>query len=197
MYIYLTTIFIHTPLYIFLNFFDKHPVFPFQHVIMNEISKDREGLTLTFRAKVDSFFIGFMAVAIVIISSVYLFPLYRDYLKGTLTSSTTAVVLTLLFLSVGFLLWVTLFIKYEFRDVYLFVKGGPVKSRIRYEDVTKVSPSTDILTGYRILSAKKSIEIFYKTSVFGSVKITPRDEQAFLNELKKRCPHAKFHSAYQ
>lgn len=164
---------------------------------MNEISKDREGLTLTFRARVDSFFIGFLIVVIAVISSIYLYPLYRDYARGTLSVTTVTIVLGLLFLSVGFLLWVFVFIKYEFRKDILFVKGGPIKSRIRYEDVTQISPSTDILTGYRILSAKKSIEIFYKTGVFGSVKITPRDEQAFLNELKKRCPHAKFHSAFQ
>lgn len=153
--------------------------------------------TLTFRARVDSFFIGFIVVAITIISSVYLYPLYRDYSRGTLTSTTLIIILTLLFLSVGLILWVVIFIKYEFREDYLFVKGGPIKSRIRYEDITKVAPSNDIIKGYRILSAKDNIEIFYKTGIFGSVKITPKDEKRFLQELKKRCPQAKFHQTFQ
>lgn len=152
---------------------------------------------MKFPAKVDSFFIKFIVSAITIISLVYLYPLYRDYAAGSLTTQTTVIILVLLFLSVGFLLWVIFFIQYVFYDEYLLVKGGPIRSRIQYEDITKVNPSDNIYTGYRILSAKIGLEIFYKTGAFGSVKISPKDEKQFLSELMKRSPQAKIHQKLQ
>ncbi|MED4452425.1 PH domain-containing protein [Metabacillus fastidiosus] len=99
------------------------------------------------------------------------------------------VVFSILFITVGLIIWTTFFICYIFYDRYLFVKAGPFRSKIMYEDITKVKKTNDIFTGYRLLSSKEAIEIFYKTGKFGSVKISPREKQNFINELKKRCPH--------
>lgn len=91
----------------------------------------------------------------------------------------------------AFILWIILSIEYRFCDHYLLVKGGPFKSRIVYDDISKVSPTTEVFSGYTVLSARNSIEIFYSKSLLGSVKISPRDQKAFMTELKKRCPHLK------
>jgi hypothetical protein len=71
------------------------------------------------------------------------------------------------------------------------VKGGPFKSRIPYEEITKVSPTREIFTGYRILSSRDAIEIFYKTAFMGSVKISPKEQKRFMIELEKHCPHIR------
>lgn len=51
-----------------------------------------------------------------------------------------------------------------------------------------VSPTTEILTGHRILSSRDAMEIFNETTFMGSIKISPENKVEFINELKRRCP---------
>ncbi|UOQ50583.1 PH domain-containing protein [Gracilibacillus caseinilyticus] len=94
----------------------------------------------------------------------------------------------------SFILWCAFSVKYVFYQEYLFIKGGPFKSRISYEKITKVSPAKDIFTGYRVLSSRDGIEIFYITAVLGSVKISPEEKKEFITELTKRCPSVQVHN---
>ncbi|BDG46013.1 PH domain-containing protein [Parageobacillus sp. KH3-4] len=141
---------------------------------------------MVFRAKIDSFFIFIMSITILVLSGVLLIPLFTD---KTRTMLDTVIVFSLLIISVGFITWSVFSIKYVFYDDYLLVKGGPFRSRILYQEITKVSPTKDIYTGYRLLSSKSGIEIFYKSGTLGSVKISPKENELFLSELKKRCPN--------
>ncbi|WP_062678781.1 PH domain-containing protein [Parageobacillus toebii] len=142
---------------------------------------------MVFRAKIDSFFTFIMSFSILVIIGVFLIPLFLD---KTRTMFDTVIVFSLLIISVGFIVWSVLSIKYVFYDDYLLVKGGAFRSRISYKDITKVSPTNDIFTGYRLLSSASGIEIFYKSGILGSVKISPKEKELFLSELKKRCPNA-------
>ena len=74
-----------------------------------------------------------------------------------------------------------------FHKDHLFVKGGPFKSRIQYQTITKVTHGTNMFVGYRILSARNGIEIHYKTGLWGSVQISPEHQTQFLTELQSRC----------
>lgn len=112
-------------------------------------------------------------------------------LGDTDTFFEAAVVLFVPITLVVVLIWTSFFIKYVLYDEYLYVKGGPFRSKISYDEITKIAPTQDIFTGYRILSAKSGIEVFYKSGPFGSVKISPKDRKRFLTELAKRCPHAQ------
>jgi hypothetical protein len=141
---------------------------------------------MVFRAKIDSFFIFIMSITILVLSGVLLIPLFTD---KTRTMLDTVIVFSLLIISVGFIIWSIFSIKYVFYDDYLLVKGGPFRSRILYQEITMVSPTKDIYTGYRLLSSKSGIEIFYKSGTLGSVKISPKENELFLSELKKRCPN--------
>ena len=141
---------------------------------------------MVFRSKVDSFFVKLIVTVILIIGFVTFFPLFAvggDLLLVVLIST-----LTFLF-ATGIILWCSFSIKYVFHQDYLFVKGGPFRSRIPYESITKVSPTSAIFVGYRLVSSRDSIEIFDRTSMMGSVKISPKDQKAFIAELKKRCPN--------
>ncbi|WP_026690392.1 PH domain-containing protein [Alteribacter aurantiacus] len=142
---------------------------------------------MIFRSKIDTFFVKFMLLVLLIIGLASFFPIY---LEGG-TDLTGVLLLTSTFLIIiGFGLWGVFSIKYVFYQDYLLVQGGLSRSRIPYEYISKASPTTDIFTGYRILSSRDAIEIFYKTSVAGSVKISPREKREFITELKQRCPNA-------
>lgn len=142
---------------------------------------------MVFRSKIDSFFIFIISFSILVICGVLLIPLFID---ETRTILDTVIVFSLLIICVGVLIWSVFSIKYVFYDDHLLVKGGPFRSRILYQDITMVSPTKDIFTGYRLLSSTNGIEIFYKSGLLGSVKISPKEKELFLSELKKRCPNA-------
>lgn len=78
----------------------------------------------------------------------------------------------------------------------MFVKGGPFKSKICYEDITKVTVTYfsvgDVLAGYRVMSSRDGIEIAYKSGMMGHIRISPDSKEQFVNELKKHAPHAKY-----
>nr|WP_240407260.1 PH domain-containing protein [Gracilibacillus halophilus] len=101
------------------------------------------------------------------------------------------ILLSIFLLISSFILWCAFAVKYVFYQDYLLVKGGPFSSRIPYVNITKVSFTKDIFTGYRILSSRDGIEIFYTNAILGSLKISPKDKRSFINELEKRCSITK------
>lgn len=141
---------------------------------------------MEYRSKVDKFFVVFISITLSIIMAVFLIPLILDTDK---TLVDVIIVLTLCFLSIAFILWTSFSIKYIFNTETLLIKGGPFKTRIPYEDITKLTETTEIFTGYRVLASKDSLEVFYKKGILGSVKISPTDKKRFISELKKRCPN--------
>lgn len=143
---------------------------------------------MIFRSKLDTSFIIFLSIAVLILGTVTLFPLFID---KEATIFTVIIMSAIFIISVGFILWSAFAIKYVFYEDYLLLKGGPFKSKILYQSITKISPTNDILTGYRILSSKKALELFYRSAILGSVKISPKNKSEFITEFKKRCPNAE------
>lgn len=136
---------------------------------------------MVFRSKVDNFFIIFLIIIVLSIGALAFLPFVLDDVQNRLITT------LILFIMIGFILWISFSIKYIFTNQYLLVKGGPIKSKILYENITKLSPTTDVFTGYRILSARDALEVYYKNAMLGSVKISPENKQEFIDELKKRC----------
>jgi hypothetical protein len=143
---------------------------------------------MVFRSRRDRFFRNFILIGIVIVLLAYILPLFLD---SQVTTSDTIVVLLLMVVTVGFLVWVSFSIQYVFREKYLVVRAGPLWRRIPYEEITKVAPTKDIFTGFRMLSARDALEVSYKTALFGGVKISPLDHEGFIKELKRRCPDVR------
>ncbi|HLQ70876.1 MAG TPA: PH domain-containing protein [Bacillota bacterium] len=139
---------------------------------------------MLFRSKRDRSFIILVAVGVGVIAVVTLIPMFLegDDLIITLT------LLGIFLLSSSFILWASFAIKYVFYDDYLYVKGGPFRSKIPYDKITKVRSTSNMMVGYRILSSADAIEIYYQTALLGSVKISPKEKKAFIMQLKKRCP---------
>src|SRR5699024_8298510 len=106
---------------------------------------------MVFRSKVDALFSNFMLIVVLIIGAGSVWP---SLLEGG-TYLPVVLILSSIFLIVISLILLTAFsVKYVFYQDYLFVKGGLFRSRIPYENITKVSPTTAICTGYRVLSSK-------------------------------------------
>lgn len=145
---------------------------------------------MSFRSKRDRTFIRFVTVAIIIVALATLWPIVYELFFAAIPDVTAVWVLIAVFLlCVGFLLWVSFDIEYTFKDDYLFVRGGPVRSKISYEDISKVSKTSNILVGYRILSSKDALEVHYKKAFMGSVIISPEKQDIFLKVLLEKAPH--------
>ena len=142
---------------------------------------------MEFQSKIDKYFLVFISIIIMIVISVFLIPMFFDHSRKSLD---TMIGLSLCILTVGFIFWCSFSIKYVFLKECLYVKAGLFRSRIPYETITKVSPTSEVLTGYRILSSKEGLEIFYTTGTLGSVKISPKNVESFIEEIKKHCPNA-------
>ncbi|WP_338780616.1 PH domain-containing protein [Metabacillus sp. FJAT-52054] len=146
---------------------------------------------MVFLSKIDSFFIRIMVCTILFVGVVLFLPLYFDKpANGTVYIVEIAI---FLFIAV-FMFWTIASIRYTFQEKFLIVKGGPIRSRIPYEDITRAIPTRDIYTGYRLLSARYAIDLYYKSAMLGSVKISPQNPSLFLEQLRKHCPDALIES---
>lgn len=97
-----------------------------------------------------------MLIVVLVIGLVPFLPLFIEDAPFL-----AVIILTSIFLVVpSFILWTHFSIKYIFYEDHLFVKGGPFRSRIPYESITKVSPTNAIFYEHRTLSSKDAIEIF-------------------------------------
>ena len=138
---------------------------------------------MVYHAKTDIILTIIMFLMVWIFGAISLLPF---------ASLSTIIIMSMAFIvSVVFVLWYANSIKFVFYDNYLLVKGGPFKSKIPYQSITRVSLTTDKYTGYLISSSDKGLEIFYSTAANGSIKILPKDKMQFILELKKRCPNAQ------
>lgn len=129
---------------------------------------------MEFRSNIDKYFVVTISIACLVILAVFIIPLSLDTGRNM---TDILIVLSLHVLSIGFILWTVFTIKYVFHPDHLLVKGGPFISRIPYEKITN----------YRLLSSKEGIELFYTSAALGSVKISPKDSEAFITELKRHC----------
>lgn len=145
---------------------------------------------MKFCSKVDRFFLILYSLALLIVAASVFFLFF---IEDQIPASAAAILIGTFILIFAFMLWLLLHIKYVFHSDHLFVKGGPFQSRILYKGITRVSPTNEILTGYRILSTRDGIEIFYRSALMGSVKISPKDREEFLAQLKEHAPESAFH----
>lgn len=143
---------------------------------------------MEFKPKIDNKFLLFIGSCMLVIGIATWWPLFQE--GGT--EWPVILTLTAVFLfSVGVIAWCSFAVRYVFHPDYLLVKGGPFRSEIPYKTITSVETTHDIYTGYRLLSSVDALELFYTHALLGSVKISPQDKEAFLQELLARNPRVK------
>ncbi|SEN80136.1 PH domain-containing protein [Paenisporosarcina quisquiliarum] len=145
---------------------------------------------MTFRSKRDWTFIILLVITLIIIAVATLWPVvYELFFTKHPEYPAIWIMIALFVVIAGMLLWISVDIHYTFYDDYLYVKGGPFRSKIKYMDMTKVNKSSNILVGYRILSSKDALEIHYKHSLMGSVIISPDNQEQFVKVLIEKAAH--------
>jgi hypothetical protein len=80
---------------------------------------------------------------------------------------------------------------YTFEAQALRVQCGPFRFAIPYDAVRGASPSASLMSGYAM--SLQRIEVEY--GKFDSVLISPADRTGFLDELRRRAPHANIRQA--
>lgn len=144
---------------------------------------------MTFSSKRDGTFIRLIIVAIGIIALAILWPVvFELFFTESPDIKAISVIIVLFVLVTAFIVWISFDIEYTFKEDYLFVRGGLLRSKIPYEDIMKVNPTSNILFGYRILSSKDALEIQYKKALLGSVIISPAEQDDFLKVLLQKAP---------
>ncbi len=138
---------------------------------------------MVFRSQKDRSFFLLIGISITIVALVTILPIF---LASNVTIEAAIILIGTLLLSVGLIIWPFMNMQYVLHTNFLLVKGGPFRSKILYKDIVAVEDNHDILTGYRILASKDSLEIIYRGGIWGSVKISPVKKQVFINELLKR-----------
>lgn len=144
---------------------------------------------MKFNAKRDRFFSIIMVLTLFIIAVASLWSVVYDVFYVAKTEwAAVWIMIALFFVASGFIIWIWLDIEYVFHDDFLFVRGGPFRSRIPYSQITRINETNQVFAGYRILSSRDALEIHYRTGILGSIIISPERKKEFINELKKRCP---------
>ncbi|MFJ7737649.1 PH domain-containing protein [Lysinibacillus sp. NPDC097287] len=139
---------------------------------------------MVFRSKVDFFLLTLIYLVIVIMGTIPLLPIYKEASFSTLMRIAAFFLMT-----AGFIMWYGTSIKYVFSEDYLLIKGGPFKSKIPYQNITKISPTTAGFTGYRISWSNPGLELGLQSATFRRIKLLPKEKLAFITELSKRYPH--------
>lgn len=87
----------------------------------------------------------------------------------------------------AFLVWLWVGTYYVMRESELFIRSGPIVLTIPYRQITRVSPIRSWLS-----STATSIDrLEIKYGQYGFVHISPLDREGFIEEMKRRCPHAR------
>ncbi len=144
---------------------------------------------MIFHSKIDRFYLSLNGIALLIVALACFFPYF---IEDEVPITASVILIGTFVLCEGLLLWLLFDIRYEIKPDHLFVKAGPVSKRIPYEEISRVSPTRDVFSGFRLLSSQDAIEILYRSAFMGSVKISPLEKERFLDELKRHLPESKF-----
>ncbi|MFS0749316.1 PH domain-containing protein [Oceanobacillus sp. 1P07AA] len=141
---------------------------------------------LEFKSEVDGGYKLFLCIATLILFVACIFPLiilpFNWIILIILVS--VFVLSTLLILLPYFNLY------YFFCSDHLFVKSGLFRFHIQYNQITKVEATSNFLIGTRAMMATKGIVIYYSGGIMGELKISPANQDTFLEILQERAPQA-------
>lgn len=103
-------------------------------------------------------------------------------------SKAAMIVFPLAALLLSLVLWVFLGTKYAFLEDCLLVRSGPYARRLPYANISSVKPSKDISSAPALSLDRLALTVSNGKYVTDVILISPKDKEAFLQELKKRCP---------
>lgn len=144
---------------------------------------------MTFKSKIDLSFSIMMFISIVAVAAAGFFPFFLD---NPVPLSAAVIIFVIIIPIILLLILMTFNTRYTFHDDYLHAKSVIFGSKIPYRDIFKVHPTSNFISGYRMMTSKDGIEIHSRSIAFGSLRISPENKSLFIEELKKRAPHADY-----
>jgi hypothetical protein len=90
---------------------------------------------------------------------------------------------------VGFLAWLTFGSWYELRDDHLYCRSGPFVEKIPYGKIRSLRLVRNSFSSMALARDRIEIRQNGKGFVAGTTYISPEGREAFLDELKERCPN--------
>ncbi|CAM4133209.1 PH domain-containing protein [Jeotgalicoccus halotolerans] len=144
---------------------------------------------MTFKSKID---LSFSIMMIICIAVIALAGAFAFFLGASASFSTIILLLIVIIPIILLLILMTFNTRYTFHDDYLHAKSVIFGSKIPYRDIFKVHPTSNFISGYRMMTSKDGIEIHSRSIAFGSLRISPENKSLFIEELKKRAHHADY-----
>jgi hypothetical protein len=86
-----------------------------------------------------------------------------------------------------FMAWLWCATYYVLSDSELFIRCGPVTKSIPFDTIAKAKPIRSWVSS--AATSSRRVEIHFGKYDF--IHISPLDQETFLTELKKRCPHVR------
>lgn len=137
----------------------------------------------------------YMMIGSILLSNILLsLPLLLD---KTLNSVDLLIISSFILIFDLFMLWIIFGIRYELRETSLYARCGPFYCNIPYENITEIHPTDDMFIGFRLAAAFHGVEIHYPKALLGSVKLSPENEEFFIQTILAKCPHLQNSKAKQ
>lgn len=130
-----------------------------------------------YTSKIDTWF----ALVLVAVVSVF----FIVFVSVLMSGKTSAILLAIpaLIVGAGFPLWLMKSTNYTLSDKTLLVRCGPFKWRVPMNEIKSVTPTSNPLSSPAL--SLDRLQINYGR--WGSIMISPKDKEAFIQDLEKRC----------
>jgi|LGOV01.1.fsa_nt_gb hypothetical protein len=86
-----------------------------------------------------------------------------------------------------FVLWMMWGTYLEFREEELYVKLGPIYSRVNYDNIKSISLNSSWSSSYAMTMKRVTIKVHSKTWIKGDLQVGPKERIEFVDELTRRC----------
>ncbi|WP_336775838.1 PH domain-containing protein [Paenibacillus sp. MMO-58] len=128
-----------------------------------------------------------LSVTIWVTVGILAFSAISPFVIGGTGVFETILVLALCLPVAVFMLWIWLGVSYELTGSDLLVRMGPIRTVIPLASIRKIKQVRSIIAS--TATSVDRLEIHYKA--YDMIYISPLDREAFLAELKQRCPQLK------
>jgi hypothetical protein len=87
------------------------------------------------------------------------------------------------------LAWIIYGTYYVFEDRVLLCRSGPLSERIPYDRIKTITACANYYSSMATAHQRLEIRQHDKSFVTGTTYISPRNQNRFLSELLRKCPH--------
>jgi hypothetical protein len=87
---------------------------------------------------------------------------------------------------IGFLLWIYFGTNYELTDKELIYKSGPLRGRIRIDEIREIVKGKTLYAGFKPATAEKGLIVKFRK--YDEIYISPNSNESFIEAILERNP---------